>query len=789
MLKSYFKIAIRNFLKGKTFSFINIAGLALGISCFTIIMLYVENELKYDKFHHDPENVFRIVKDFVNEDGTSIPDATTPPALARAIRDDLPEAEYVTRLFPNWGGRDLLEYGDKRFYELNVLRVDSNFFNVFDFEFVNGSKEKPFNGIHSIILTESTAKKYFGDENPIGRILQTNINNSTTFQVSGVVKDVPQHSHFQFDILIPFESPTDPDKDWASYSFYTYVRLKPLTDPEAFEKKVVSLFHLHQPENMSQYYIQPLTDIHLKSRLKWELGANSDVTYVRIVFAIGIFVLVIASINFVNLITAQAAKRAKEVGIRKVTGAVRHMLIRQFLFESFLIVTISAIISIILTTLILPFSKPFIGTDLSTLFPHSQFIRTILPFCILLTGALAGIYPALYLSSFQPIKVLRGSFFGSSSGIRLRQGLVVFQFTMSSLLIIGFLIIQQQISFISNKGLGFDHENIVLVPNAIGVANPEAVAGDFRKIHSVSSVARANGILGFQNGTNGVADRYERNHIALNFIRADYEFIPTLNIVMLEGRNFSNEFPSDTSAIIINETAVAQLGLKQPVIGQQLKMDDEQGGTFDVTIVGVVRDFHFTSFHEAIKPFGFTLESINGSTYFLKIQRENISATLKEIESVWIKHNPDKPFEYSFQDEHLEKLHLAEKQFQFLFSSFTFLAIAIACLGLFGLVTVLAESKTKEIGIRKILGSSVAGIMALISKEFLKLVFISLVLASPIAFYAASYWLNDFAYRVDIDVKVFLLAGAITLAIAFVTVSFQSVKAALANPVKSLKEE
>ena len=790
MLKSYFNIVIRNFLKGKAFSLINTIGLALGISCFTVIMLFVENEFSYDKFHHNPESVYRIVKDFVNEDGTRIPDATTPPALSTAMRNELPEVEHVTRFFPNWARRNLLEYGDKRFYELNMLRVDSNFFNVFDFQFIHGTKEHPFNGIHSILLTESTARKYFGDENPIGKVIQTNINNHTIFQVSGVLKDVPKNSHFNFDILIPFESGRDPDKDWEWYSFYTYARLKDGSDPGAFESKVVELFKKFQPNSTNQFYIQALTDIHLYSNLKWELGENSDIKYVRIIFIIGIFVLIIASINFINLITAQAAKRAREVGIRKVTGAVRHLLVLQFLFESTVIVLISTALSVILTTLLLSLGNLIVGSDLSGLFSESQFIRTILPLCVLIIGLLAGIYPALYLSSFQPIKVLRGSFFSSSHGIRLRQGLVIFQFTISTVLIIGFIVINRQLQFISTKNLGFDQENVVLVPNVIGLGNPEALADDFRKIHSVQNVGRASGgILGYRNSTSGVADQYQHNHIVLNFMRADFDFLPTLKIEVLEGRNFSPEFPSDSSAIIINEKAVAQLGLKPPLVGQQLQWDDEGGRTHDVTIVGVVRDFHFASFHEEIKPFGFTLEVDNGSTFFLRIQQQNISATLEEIERIWAKHNPDKPFEYSFQDEQTATLHIVEHRFQKLFFTFTVLAIVIACLGLFGLVTALAESKTKEIGIRKVLGSTVAGIIALLSKEFVKQVIVALIIASPIAFYAARYWLETFSYRINIDWKVFAFAGVTTVAIALITVCFQAVKAALANPIKSLKEE
>jgi putative ABC transport system permease protein len=795
MIKSFLTITIRNFLKNSVFSLINITGLALGISCFTIILLFVEYELSYDTFHRDPENVYRIVKNFVNNDGARIPDATTPPALTTALRHERPEVEHATRFFPNWDRKNLLAYGDKRFYEMNLLRIDSNFFRVFDFEFIKGSKEKPFHGIHSILLTETTARKYFGDENPIGKIIRMNINNGTDYQVTGILKDAPANSHFTFDVLIPFESGRNADLDWGWYSFYTYVRLRPGADPKLFETNVRQLFAKHQPSSLNEFYIQPLTDIHLRSSLKWELSANGDITYIHILLIIAVFVIVVASINYINLSTAQAAKRAKEVGVRKVTGAFRHSLIRQFLFESVIMVVISSGLSVIITSLILPAGKSVLGSDLSAFVIQSQWVRTILPLTILLIGILAGVYPALYLSSFQPLKVLRGNYFSSAPGIHLRQALVVFQFIISTVLITGFLIINEQLDYIRNKKLGFDQENIVMLPNIRGgvgrsTSSPESMAEDMKKINSVNRVARADGIFGFKNATNGVADKIRHNHITLNFIRADYDFIPTLNIQLDDGRNFSPEFPSDSGAIIINEKAAAQLGLNPPIIGQSLAWDDDESGTtHDLTIVGVVKDFHFTSFHEEIKPFGFILEVNNGSTFFLKIHPENTSATLKEIEKVWTKHQPDTPFDYSFQDEYMAKLHKSEARFQSLFSSFTLLAIVIACLGLFGLVAALAESKTKEIGIRKVLGSTVSGIITLLSKEFARLVLIALIVSTPLAYVAAAFWLRGFAYRIEIGWTVFAIAGIVTFVIAFATVCLQSAKAALVNPVNSLRNE
>ena len=793
MLKNYLKISTRILLRYKLYSFLNIAGLALGMTCFTVILLFVENELSYDRFHQHPENIYRVVKDFVNEDGTKIPDATTPPALTPALQENVPEVEQVTRFFPNWGRLYLLEYDEKRFYETELIRVDSSFFKVFDFPFVAGNQEQPFHGIHSIILTESIAKKYFGEEDPLNKVIRMNLNNGTDFVVSGVVKDVPQNSHFTFDFLIPFESGRNPDTDWDWYGFYTYVRVKSGTDLAAFESKVSDLFKQYQPNSPNEYYIQPLTDIHLKSRLKWELSENGDIAYVKILMAIGLFVIFIAAINYVNLVTAQSAKRAKEVGIRKVTGTTRYLLMQQFLVESILTALVALVFSILLTTLFLPLTKSIFGYDFESFLSQSQYVKLILPGFALLIGILAGIYPAFYLSSFEPLKVLKGSFLSSLHGIHLRQGLVVFQFVISISLIIGSLVIMRQLDFMQQKKLGFDPEHVLLLPNVRGgvgspVIDPGAMVEELKSIPSVISMARADGILGSVNSTNGISTKNNETHIALNFIRVDYDFLPTLNIPLKEGRNFSDQFVSDKDAIILNEKAVEQLGLKKPYIGQQLAWDDEQGKTHDVNLIGIVEDFHFTSFREAIKPFGFTLEVGNGSTFFLKIHSQNLDQSMAAIEKSWAKHQPG-PFEYSFQDEHLAKLTVSEARFQQLFSWFSVLAIFITCLGLFGLVTYVAESKTKEIGIRKVLGATIHEIVMLLLKDFIRLVLIAQVIASPIAWYIMHQWLQDFAYRIHIEWWIFALAGILALLIAILTVSFQSIKASLANPVNSLRNE
>lgn len=790
MIKNYLVLFVRTILRYKTFSLINVSGLTLGITCFSIIMLFAEFEFSFDKFHRQPDHIYRIAKDFVNNEGLRIPDATTPSALSAKLRTDVPEVESVTRFFANGGRRNLFQYGDKQFYELELLRIDSTFFQVFDFEFIKGSKDKPFNSNHSVLLTESTARKYFGDENPIGKIIRTNISNQTEFEVTGVLKDVPLNSHFSFQVLIPFESSRNPDTDWKRHVFYTYARLRANSDPVAFESKVQNIVQGQVPENLDAYYIQAIRDIHLTSRLKGELGMNGDLQYVQTLLLIGVFVLVIAGINYVNLVTAQSLKRAKEIGIRKVSGAFRISLIFQFLFESVAMAIVASLFAMIIVSMILPYLTPILGVDLSSVLFASDAIRFILPASVLGIGILAGTYPAFYLSSFRPLSVLRGKLSSSGRGIHLRQGLVVFQFAVSSCLIISFLVIRQQVEFIHNKDLGFEQRAVLTVPNVIGKASPEAIAEDFRKIARVERVARASGgILGLRNAINGIADKNGDNHISLNFLRVDYEFIPTLGMEMFQGRNFSSAFPSDSMGIIINETAARQLGLEEPMIGQILMLDDESGGTQEVTIIGIVKDFHFTSFHEQIKPFGFIPEIGNGSTFFIRMNAMAVASTLEEVEKVWKKHCPDRPFDYVFQDEYTSKLHASEERFQKLFTSFTVLAIVVACLGLFGLVTAMSDSKTKEIGIRKVLGSSVTGIIGLLSKQFVTLVAIAFTIAAPLSFLMMRAWLEGFAYHVELRWQVLLTAGAMTFAIAMATVCFQSLKAAIANPVDSLRNE
>jgi putative ABC transport system permease protein len=468
-------------------------------------------------------------------------------------------------------------------------------------------------------------------------------------------------------------------------------------------------------------------------------------------------------------------------------------LIRQFLTESLLTVLLALILALIITSLILPLLTPLAGVDLSSLLLTSDVMKWSLPFTFLIALA-AGFYPAIYLSGFQPLKSLRGGVITGHTGAALRKALVVFQFTMSSGLIAGMLIVSTQLDFMRDKDLGFNKENILLVPNVRGgIGAPSTVTGAWdekvRQMPGIINVARADGVLGSNNSVNGIGYAPSNSHISLNFIRIDYDFIPTLEIALSEGRNFSRDFVSDSTAIIINEEAVRQLGLQEPVIGQRLAWDDEAGKTHDVTIVGIAKDFHFTNLHSAISPFGFILEVGNGSNFFIRIGSTELAATLANIERVWSLHNPGKPFEYSFQDQYIANLHLNDERFGKLFSVFTMLAITLACLGLFGFTAFLAESRTKEIGVRKILGASVVSILRLLSREYVVMILISLVIAFPLTFFLMRLWLQNFAYQTDMNWAVFASAGIISIVLAVVTISFHAIKVATNNPVNSLRSE
>jgi putative ABC transport system permease protein len=793
MLRNYITVTLRNMLRDKTSTLIKVTSLSVGLICFSIISLFVYHELSFDRFHKKPNQIYRVVKDFVNDDGSIIPDATTPSAMAPAIWRDLPEVASATRIFPNWGRKYLLQVADSKMYEENLMRIDSSFFNVFSFPFVKGDSKNSLLNPDFILLTESTAKRYFKDQDPMGKAIKIDLGpNGKVFFVTGILKDVPGNSHFSFDFLISIRSFEygGLDTDWGFYNFYTYARLKSGTDPSLFISKLQPLFKKHNPENNNRYYAQQLTDIHLKSDLKWELKANGDDSYLKILSIIAIFIVCLAAINYVNLVTAQSARRFKEVGIRKVSGAQNGILIRQFLLESVILTCFATLISISLAEAMLPSLSYLFGANLSFFSVQFKPVLLAVSGIGLLIGVLAGIYPAFHLSSLRPVTILKGAFSQGRNTIMLRKSLVIFQFVISTSLIIGTMVISNQIDFIRSKNLGFNKDNIVIINNAGGLQNKHSIVDQIKKIGGVQNVGGADGVLGGLNWTTSVQAEGQKNEILLNFLSIDYAFLNVMGVSLKQGRIFSSEHTTDTSAIVINEAALKQLNIKEPIIGSRLVWaTDNEGKLIYATIIGVIENFHFTSFHDPIKPFGFVINESAVNNLFVKVERGNISTTITEVEKVWQNLADDRPFEFSFQDEQITKLYSNEQKFQNLFSYFMVVAILIACLGILGLSAFTAQQRTKEIGIRKVLGASVLSISQLLSKDYLRLVVLAIAISIPLAWYLMNRWLEDFAYRIEINAWIFVSASLVAIGITLFTVSFQSIKAALTNPVKSLRNE
>ena len=802
MLKNYFKTALRNLWKNKGLSFINIFGLASGMACSLLIFLFVADEISYDRFHTGADRVYRVVKDFVNDDGSRLPDATTPPAVAPAIQKEIPGIERVTRVFPGWGNNFLITYQDKHFNEQRLYRVDSSFFDVFSFPFIKGDAKSAFKEINSIIVTQSAAKKYFGNDDPMGKVLR--IDNLGDMMVKGILKDVPHNAHFHFDFLIPVRKFSgDIDSRWGWYNFYTYIKLSPGADIKNVDPKIQAIYQRNNKEGKNKFYSQALTGIHLDSNLKWELEPNSDRLYVYVFSIVGLLIILIAAINYINLVTARSSLRAKEIGIRKVSGAYNTSLIKQFLLESSVLCLLAAALAVFIAQLLLPVVNNITQKQLM-LFGKGNFITIYFLLGALLIGIVAGLFPALYLSSFKPITVLKGSKMREGNVFNLRKTLVVVQFSISIALIAGSLIIYQQINYIHATQLGLNKDQVLLVRDLGSFSKESAHSFEniIAQVPGVKNVSTADGVVGGQNWTTGLKLKGSQNGQLVNFLSVGDNFLNVLDIHLKEGRGFSAEFTADTivensngkleqdiGSAILNEKAVKDLGIPAPVLGSRLEWGNDGDTLYFVKVIGVVKDFHFASFKNEIKPFAFFKMPNRYDYLTLKLSGKDIAGTIKQIESRWKSFSPDRPFQYFFLDETFSQLYKAEANFQKVFIVLVALSIIISCLGLFGLAAFTAEQRTKEIGIRKVLGASVTRITTMLSTDFLKLVIISIVVASPIAWWAMSQWLQNYAYRIRINFWTFLIAGALSILMAIITLSFQAIKAALANPVKSLRTE
>ncbi len=801
MLQNFFKIAIRTLWKNKGLTAINLLGLSSGIAFSLLIFMFVKDELAYDRHFKDAHLIHRVVKDFINDDGSRIPDATTPGPLAAAMQNEIPEVETITRIHPNWGGTTVVEYDGKKITEEKVWRVDSSFFDVFSVKFIEGDRKTALHDINSIVLTASGAKRHFGNADPIGKTLR--LNNQFDVTVTAVVEDVPAQTHFHYEFLLSYRRlPQSANTAWGSYNYYTYVKVKPGTDLKAFEDKIQKVYERNQEDRWSDFYTQAVTDIHLTSKLKWELEPNGDRLYVNVFIVICIFILVIAAINYINLSTAKSTLRAKETGIRKVSGAQRTSLIFQFLFESVILCVVASILALIGAYLLVPFVNQL--TQKQLLITHDPSVILYVFLVTVMIGLVAGLFPAIYLSSFRPVAVLKGLKLNERGALSLRKSLVVVQFTISISLIIGAMIIYRQMVFIQSANLGFDKDQIVVVRNgwSLSRADRSAFMNSLRDINGITDVAASGGVLGQGFSTTRLRAQGSTMEQQLNFANVDYHFLDVVGMELKEGRKFSEEFPADTlnngvlggplnqrlGGIVINERAVKEFGLGTPAVGKQLVWSTDADTVYYVEVVGVLKDFHFTSMRNEIKPFGF-LVSKNVANFNIRFEPENISQVLPQVEALWKERFPEIAFEYVFLDQTFAKMYAAEERFQQIFLIMVVLGIMISCLGLFALAAFSAEQRVKEIGIRKVLGATVGQMVILMSKDFLKLVIIAMILAAPLAWYGMEMWLEGFAYRIAIEWWIFVLASIVAIVIAFLTISSQALKAAVADPAKSLRSE
>ncbi|MFT3911711.1 MAG: ABC transporter permease [Ferruginibacter sp.] len=809
MFKNNFKIALRNLWRNKMLSFINITGLAIGLACFTLIALYVIDELSYDRYNEKADRIYRVNSD-IRFGGTDLKLAVCSDPMGATLKKDYPQVEQYTRIY-NSDGPKRIKKDNAYITEMNVANADSTLFDVFTLPAIAGNTKTALNEPNTVVITETMAKKYFGNTNAVGKMLETSENNRTLYMVTAVIKDIPHNSHFNFDMLFSMDNVDYNFGNFLSHNFQTYIVLKKGTDYKAFEKNfkiVIDKYIMPQAKQFMQvsnmdefeksgnkliYSLMPVTDIHLHSDRSAEVGVNSNIQYVYIFSAVAIFILLLACINFMNLSTARSSNRAKEVGIRKVLGSERKVLMRQFLTESTTTALISLIISLIIAWLVLPLFNDISSKSLSL---SQLFSTSFLPFLLLLpfvVGIIAGSYPAFYLSAFKPINVLKGKISTGAKGSYLRSSLVVIQFTTSIILIIGTIVVYRQLNFIQTKKLGFNKDQVLIINGARALRDkvqpfknevlnmPGVISATVTGFLPVSSSSRNDNTFSRE----AVMDM--KNGFNMQVWGIDHDYIKTMGMKVLKGRGFQKEFMSDSSAVIINEATASILGYDNPV-GKKIYQSDGNGNSTAFNIIGVVENFHYESLRQNIGPLSMVLLPTSGFECF-KVNTSNIKGLLTQIEAKWKAMAPEMPFSYRFLDDAFNEMYSSEQRVGKVAMSFSLLAILIACLGLFGLATFMAEQRTKEIGIRKVLGATVGNITGLLSKDFIKLVAISALFAFPVAWWFMNKWLQDFAYRIDIGWWIFIAAGGMALLIALITVSFQAIKAALANPVKSLRTE
>ncbi len=801
MLRNYITVAIRNLLRQKGFAVINILGLTIGLTVSALIILYIVHELGYDRFHDNSEHIYRVAIDG-EISGQPLNVAVSSPPFGPALKNDYPEIADFTRF--DQAGSSLFAVGENKFYEEDVLYADSSVFGIFSIPLISGDPQTALSRSRSIVLSESTARKYFGEEYPVGQVLR--FNDQYDLTVTGVCRDYPDNSHFIFNALISFATRVEMAFEgyadaWGNLSLWTYIMLEENASLDSMEAKLPEFLPRYFAEEITESsmrfdpYLQPLTSIHLHSNLMAEIGANSDINYIYLLMAITLFILLLASINFMNLSTAKSANRAREVGIRKVAGAEKRNLITQFIGESVIISLISLFITFFLIEMILPTFNNITGKELDMQYILDWQMTLGFILLALVVGIFAGSYPAFYLSAFNPIRVLQGRIRAGSSNSLLRNILVFVQFTISIALIIGTVIIYRQLDYIKNKNLGFDRENVIVftLRNAESRRKGALIKNEFLKNPDVTGVSLTNGYPGGTlSGTGYFPEGYgDEDPWLLYGFDIDPDFVhKTARMAIVEGRNISEEFPSDSTSVLINETLARQLDWVDDPIGRTIESD--RTDSVQYMVVGVVGDFHNQSLHSRINPVMLRFLRSDPRFILARIRGEDPRTVLAELELAWKEINPEIPFDYIYLDESIEEFYQFEDKIGKIFIYFTLFALFIAALGLYGLASFISEQRTKEIGIRKAMGSTVSKISIILSKDFAKPVLLANLLAWPLAWFTMRQWLQNFEYQTDMSWRiawVFALAGFAALLLALITVNIQTIRAATSNPIDSLRYE
>lgn len=807
MLKNYLRITLRNFRRHKGYSFINIAGLATGLAAFAIIVLFVQNELSFDKHHENSADVYRMLLD-ADVMGQAVLTTASPAPMAATLMDEFPEVALATHIDDY--SQMLVTVEDQQYYESDFFLADSTFFDIFTFPLVKGDPKTALVRPNTIVITEEIAEKYFGNDDPIGKTF--NVDNRWDFEVTGVMRPVSRNSHFRPDLVGSWlTSSRANDQIWLNNSFYTYLRLQPGSDPAALEAKFPDLIRKYVGPQVEQMFggtydqaiaaglkydfrVERLTDIYLHPEGSDQLGPVGNIQYVYIMIVIGLFVLTIASINFMNLSTARASNRAREVGLRKVMGSDRKQLIWQFLGESMVMAFVSMILAVGLIFLVLPLFNSTAGTEL-TLAP---WIFVTLVGVTAITGLLSGLYPAFVLSGFKPVTVLKGSFSSGSKGSFLRSSLVVFQFAISIALLIGTGVVMKQMDFVRSQDLGFDEEQVVVLPieTTEGTEGFDTFRSDVMQFTGVVDAAAASILPGpghIHTRTVFMGEgAAEGDYMMAAAGEVTPEYFDALGMKLIAGRSFSRDYPSDVDAWVITESAAKEMGWTPEEAIEKLVTRpgaNEDNSDRIGPVVGVMQDAHFDSFHTPMMPLIFGMRPYNRNYIVVRIEPARMTETLETLETRWTALEPGYPFRYFFLDQEYQRFYEQDARLGKIYSSFAGLALIIACLGLFGLASSVTAQRTKEIGIRKVMGASVSGIVMLLSREFTRLVLVSCVVAFPVAYFAMKGWLQNFAFATDIGWAVFVVSGLMAFAIALATVGYQSVRAAVADPVKALHHE